>query len=132
MKINNSNGVSLAAGTSIVNGLLTLTTGALGVGNQTLTINNGSSVVGGSITSNPTGTVNYNQGSDGQNVRAFNYGNLNFSNFNKVLEPTGTIGIAGAFTPGTATGHTITGSTERPNRGGDSTVKSEWKVTRAS
>src|SRR5678815_4124509 len=76
----------------------------------------------GSITSNPTGTVNYNQSSDGQNVRAFNYGNLTFSNFNKVLEPTGTIGIAGVFTPGTATGHTITGSTINFNGAGAQTV----------
>src|SRR5215213_4798125 len=111
LKINNSNGVTVATGTATVNSLLTLTAGALGVGNQTLVLNDGSSVGAGSITSNPTGTVNYNQGSDGQNVRAFNYGNLTFSNFNKVLEPTGTIGIAGVFTPGTATGHTITGST---------------------
>ncbi len=29
-------------------------------------------------------------------------------------------------------GDTITGSTERPARGSDSTVKSEWKATRAS
>ncbi len=33
---------------------------------------------------------------------------------------------------GKVEGDTITGSTERPNRGGDSTVKSEWKATRAS
>ena len=121
LKINNGNGVNLS-GTSTVNGLLTLTTGALGVGNQTLVINNGSSVGAGSITSNPTGTVNYNQTGDGQNVRAFNYGNLTFSNFNKVLAPTGTIGIAGVFTPGTATGHTITGSTINFNGTGAQTV----------
>jgi predicted outer membrane repeat protein len=122
LKINNSSGVNLAAGTATVNGLLTLTSGALGVGNQTLVLNDGSSVGGGSITSNPTGTVNYNQSSNGQNVRAFNYGNLTFSNFNKVLEPTGTIGISGAFSPGTATGHTITGSTVDFNGAGAQTV----------
>ena len=122
LKINNGNGVNIASGTSTVNGLLTLTTGALGVGNQTLVLNDGSSVGAGSITSNPTGTVNYNQSSDGQNVRAFNYGNLTFSNFNKVLEPTGTIGISGVFTPGTATGHTITGSTVNFNGTGAQTV----------
>src|SRR5678815_3298314 len=76
----------------------------------------------GSITSNPAGTVNYNQSSNGQNVRAFNYGNLTFSNFNKVLEPTGTIGISGIFTPGTAVGHTITGSTINFNGTGAQTV----------
>ncbi|HXQ72054.1 MAG TPA: hypothetical protein VN844_16280, partial [Pyrinomonadaceae bacterium] len=95
LKINNANGVNITSGTSTVNGLLSLTSGALGVGNQTLIINDGSSVGAGSITSNPTGTVNYNQTGDGQNVRAFNYGNLTFSNFNKVLEPSGTIGISG-------------------------------------
>src|SRR4029078_9415124 len=122
LKINNGNGVNVNTGTATVNGLLTLTTGALGVGNQTLVLNDGSSVGGGSITSNPTGTVNYNQSSDGQAVRAFNYGNLTFSNFNKVLEPSGTIGIAGVFTPGTATGHTITGSTVNFNGTGAQTV----------
>src|SRR5688572_11311173 len=121
LKINNNSGVNLS-GTSTVNGLLTLTTGALGVGNQTLIINNGSSVGAGSITSNAAGTVNYNQTGDGQDVRAFNYGNLTFSNFNKVLAPTGTIGIAGVFTPGTATGHTITGSTINFNGTGAQTV----------
>jgi hypothetical protein len=122
LKINNGNGVSITSGASTVNGLLTLTTGALGVGNQTLVLNAGSSVGAGSITSNPTGTVNYNQSSDGQNVRAFNYGNLSFSNFNKVLESTGTIGLAGVFTPGTAIGHTITGSTTNFNGTGAQTV----------
>ncbi|MFZ0063444.1 MAG: Calx-beta domain-containing protein, partial [Pyrinomonadaceae bacterium] len=122
LKINNGNGVNITSGTSTVNGLLTLTTGALGVGNQILVINNGSSVVAGSITSNPTGTVNYNQSSNGQNVRAFNYGNLTFSNFTKVLEPAGTIGISGVFTPGTAIGHTITGSTINFNGTGAQTV----------
>ncbi len=58
----------------------------------------------------------------GQNVRAFNYGNLTFSNFTKVLEPTGTIGISGVFTPGTAIGHTITGSTVNFNGTGAQTV----------
>ena len=122
LKINNGNGVNLATGTATVNGLLTLSLGALGVGNQTLVLNDGSSVGSGSITSNPTGTVNYNQTGDGQNVRAFNYGNLTFSNFNKVLEPTGTIGIAGVFTPGTAVGHTISGSTVNFNGTGAQTV----------
>jgi predicted outer membrane repeat protein len=121
LKINNGSGVTLS-GTSNVNGLLTLTTGALNVASQTLVINDGSSVGAGSITSNANGTVNYNQGSDGQNVRAFNYGNLTFSNFNKVLEPTGVIGISGIFTPGTATGHTIAGSTINFNGTGAQTV----------
>src|ERR1041385_1674775 len=54
LKINNSNGVNITSGTSTVNGLLTLTTGALGVGTNTLVINAGSTVGAGSITSSPT------------------------------------------------------------------------------
>ena len=122
LKINNTSGVNLAAGTTTVNGLLTLTNGALGVGTNTLVINNGSSAAMGSITSAVTGTVNYNQGSAGQNVLAFNYGNLTFSNQNKVLAGAGTIGIAGTFTPGTAVGHTVTGSTINFNGTGAQTV----------
>jgi hypothetical protein len=122
LRINNGSGVNHAAGTSTVNGLLTLATGALAVGTNTLVINNGTSIGTGSITSAPTGTVNYNQGSAGQNVRAFNYGNLTFSNQNKVLANVGTIGIAGTFTPGTAVGHTITGSTIDFNGTGAQTI----------
>src|SRR4029078_3612275 len=122
LRINNGTGVNSAAGTATVNGMLTLQAGALGVGTSTLVINNGTTVGGGSITSAATGTVNYNQSSNGQNVRAFNYGNLTFSNFNKVLEPSGTIGISGVFTPGTAVGHTITGSTINFNGTGAQTI----------
>ncbi|HLA10003.1 MAG TPA: hypothetical protein VJ023_05250 [Pyrinomonadaceae bacterium] len=122
LKITNASGVNLAAGVSTVNGLLTLMTGALGVNTQTLIINNGTFVDSGSITSSATGTVNYAQASDGQAVRAFNYGNLTFSNFNKVLANTGTIGIAGIFTPGTAVGHTITNSTIDFNGTGAQTI----------
>jgi len=123
LKINNGSGVTLNAGNTIVNGTLILQTGALAVSaGNTLTINNGTTVVGGSITSVPTGTVNYNQGSAGQNVLAFNYGNLTFSNFSKTLAPSGTIGIAGTFTPGTAPSHTITGSTIDFNGTGAQTV----------
>jgi hypothetical protein len=111
LKITNGSGVSLGAGTTTVNGLLTPQTGPLAVGTQTLVINANTTVVGGSLTSGASGTVNYNQGSAGQAVRAFNYGNLTFSNFDKTLAPTGTIGIAGTFTPGAAVAHTITGST---------------------
>jgi hypothetical protein len=111
LRINNVSGVTSAAGTATVDGVLTLTNGALNVNTSTLVINNGTSVGAGSITSAATGTVNYNQGTPGQNVLAFNYGNLTFSNQNKVLASSGTIGIAGVFTPGTAVGHTITGST---------------------
>ena len=123
LKINNANGVTLAAGTTTVNGLLTLTAGGLGVGTQTLVINNGTSVGTGSINSSATGTVNYNQSSAGQNVLAANYGNLTFSAFTKVLPSSGIVGIAGTFNPnGVTTGHTITGSTINFNGAGAQTV----------
>ncbi|MGB7203497.1 MAG: FG-GAP-like repeat-containing protein [Pyrinomonadaceae bacterium] len=108
LEINNASGVTLS-GTATVNGTLILTAGALSAGTGTLNINNGTSVTGGSITSAATGTVNYGQTSNGQTVLAGNYGNLTFSNFNKVL-PLMTVGIAGTFTPGSAVGHTVTGS----------------------
>src|SRR5207253_11475385 len=44
------------------------------------------------------------------------------SNFNKTLASSGTIGIAGTFTPGTATGHTVTGSTINFNGAGAQSV----------
>jgi hypothetical protein len=122
LKITNASGVNLGGATT-VNGQLTLQTGALGVGTQTLVINNGTTVVGGSLTSGATGTVNYNQGSAGQSVIAANYGNLTFSAFTKVLASTGTIGVAGTFNPnGVTTGHTITGSTFDFNATGAQTV----------
>jgi len=63
-------------------------------------------IASGSTTSN----VSYSQASNGQNVIASNYLNLTFNNFNKILPSSSVIGISGAFTSGTATGHTITGS----------------------
>ncbi|HEY6232461.1 MAG TPA: hypothetical protein VIW64_14460, partial [Pyrinomonadaceae bacterium] len=124
LKINNASGVTLNAGNTIVNGTLTLQTGALAVSaGNTLTINNGVTVVGGSLTSVATGTVNYNQGSAGQSVIAANYGNLTFSAFTKVLPSSGTIGVAGTFNPnGVTTGHTITGSTFDFNGTGAQTI----------
>jgi hypothetical protein len=90
---------------------LTLTAGAFNVAStRTLTLNDGVSATSGTLTSATDGTVIYNKSSDGQSVLAANYGNLTFSNFNKTL-PSGTVGIAGTFTPGTATGHTVTGNT---------------------
>lgn len=108
LRINNASGVTLS-GTASVNGTLTLTSGALSAGTGTLFINNGTSVGSGSITSAATGTVNYNQGSNGQAVLAGSYGNLTFSNFNKNL-PAGTVSIAGTFTPGSGT-PAVTGNT---------------------
>lgn len=101
LQLNNAAGGNLG-GNVTVNGTLTLSSGALGVGTNTLILNNGSSATGGSLSSAATGTVNYNQGSNGQTVLNANYGHLTFSNFNKVL-PTAFVGIAGVFTPGSGT-----------------------------
>jgi hypothetical protein len=108
--INNSNGAALAGGTT-VNGTLTLTQGALAVGTQALTVMGAIAVTGGSLTSSATGTVNYFQPSAGQTVIAANYGNLGFSDDNKVFPASGSVRISGTFSPGSATGHTLTGST---------------------
>lgn len=101
LTLNNAAGANLG-GNVTVNGTLTLTSGALGVGTNTLILNNGAGATGGSITSSATGTVNYNQGTNGQSVLNGNYGNLTFSNFNKSL-PTAFVGVAGVFTPGSGT-----------------------------
>lgn len=102
---------------------VTLTDGDLSVGStRTLTLNGSISATSGTLSSATDGTVVYNQGSDGQGVLAANYGNLTFSDFNKTL-PSGTVGIAGTFTPGTATGHTVAGNTIEFN-GGAQTIPS--------
>ena len=87
--------------------------GSVSVGTQTLTLNSTVTGLGGTITSSSTGTVTYNQASNGQNVLAGSYGNLTFSNFNKVLAAAGNININNLFTPGAAIAHTIVGSTIR-------------------
>ena len=111
LTLNNAAGANLGGNVTVLNSL-TLTAGTLGVGTNTLTLNGAASATAGSLTSAVTGTVNYNQQSNGQaTVLAANYGNLTFSNFSKTLASSGTIGIAGVFTPGSGTGHTITGST---------------------
>src|SRR5439155_24310912 len=105
-----------------VNGTLALTSGTLSIGTNTLTLNGGSSSAGGTLSSAATGTVSYGQATSGQAVLAANYGNLTFSNFTKVLPSSGTIGVAGTFTPVTATGHTIAGSTIEFNGAGAQTI----------
>jgi len=77
---------------------------------NTLTLNGSVSVTSGAFTSQATGTVSYNQSTGGQNVLAGTYGNLTFSAQSKLLASSGTIAIAGTFTPA-GSGHTITGST---------------------
>src|SRR5205085_11254259 len=99
-------------GTTTVGSTLTVSANAaLDVSTQTLILNGALSATGSQISSASTGTVQYNQSSTGQVVVAANYGNLTFSDFAKTLPASGPIGVAGAFTPGSATGHTITNST---------------------
>jgi hypothetical protein len=88
----------------------------MAVGGNTLTLKGGVAG-GGSISSAAGGTVQYAQGSPGQNVLVGSYGNLAFSDFAKTLPPAGTLGIAAAFTPGSGTGHVTTGSTVDFNGG---------------
>lgn len=104
-----------------VNGALALNNGTLAVSTQTLTLLGAVTAAGsGALSSATTGTVAYNKGTNVQAVLAANYGNLTFSNFTKTL-PSGTVGVAGTFTPGSATGHTITGNTFDFN-GGTQTI----------
>ena len=101
---------TLGAGLTVA-GALALNNGTLAVSTQTLTLQGTTSVAGsGALTSAATGTVDYAKGTNSQTVLAASYGNLTFSNFTKTL-PSSTVGIAGTFTPGSATGHTITGNT---------------------
>jgi len=104
-----SGGTPTLGGDITVNGAASVN-GTLNIGTNTLTLS-GNASGSGTIASSSGGTVNYNQSSDGQTIIAGTYGNLTFSNFNKTLASSGTIAVAGTFTPGSATGHTITGST---------------------
>ena len=88
-----------------------LVAGMLDVGTHTLTLRFAVAKIGGSLVSAAGGTVRYDKASDGQMVIAGQYGNLVFSDFTKTLYPGGIIFISGVFDPGTATGHTVEGST---------------------
>lgn len=106
--LNRSNVVTLGADLTVADGF-TITAGTLAVNTSTLTLN-GAVTSSGTLTSAATGTVNYNKGTDVQNVLAASYGNLTFSSFAKTL-PAGTVTVAGTFTPGASATHTITGNT---------------------
>ncbi|HYV07360.1 MAG TPA: C25 family cysteine peptidase, partial [Blastocatellia bacterium] len=121
LTINNAAGVVLGGNTT-VNGTLTLAAGALSVGSNTLTLNGAAASTGGSLTSATNGSVIYNQSSDGQNVLVGHYGNLTFSDFQKVLATGGNIEIGGTFSPGTAGGHTFSGSVIEYNGPGAQTA----------
>ncbi len=109
LTVNNASGLTLPSSRTVVN--LTLTAGALSIGTTTLTVNGNATRSTGTLTSSATGTVIYNQGSAGQTVVGGTYGNLTFSNFAKTLNSTVNYSVAGTFTPGSGTGHTITSTT---------------------
>jgi hypothetical protein len=115
--VSKSGGVLTLNNSVTVGNLFSLSSGTVAVGSSTLLLN-GTVSGGGVLTSGSAGTVSYAQSSDGQAILAGTYGNLTFSNFNKVLPTSGTIGVAGLFDAGSATGHTVTGSSFDFNGGG--------------
>ncbi len=100
--------------TSSSTGARTLaSSGTIGVAG-TLTVGTNTYTVTGS-------TIDYN-GSGGQAIIAFTYNNLTSSSTGtRTLASSGTIGVAGAFTPGTNT-YTVTGSTINYNGSGGQSV----------
>ena len=109
LTINNASGVILGNNLS-VNDTLTLANGSFNIGAYTITLNGAVAATSGTFSTAAGSKVIYNQPADGQNVVAASYDEIDFSNYNKVL-PAGTIGVSNIFLPGTATGHTVTGST---------------------
>lgn len=99
------NATGAVANNITINSGASLTVGAAG----TLSIN-GAFTNNGTFTANTTSAVNYAQASGTQTILAANYGNLTLSGVGTKAFPTGTVGIAGSFTPGsfaTATQGTI-------------------------
>lgn len=109
LTVNKSAGMLYLESGVAVNNAYSLSAGTAAVQTQTLTLN-GSVTGGGTLTSDVTGTVSYNQSSTPQSVISADYGNLTFSNFGKNFSSQ-TIKVRGTFTPGSGTGHTNTGST---------------------
>ena len=108
----NGTGGTLNLGTSLthtINGGVTMTAGTLNGGSSTLKLSGAWSGTGATFTAN-TGTVEF-FGGDSQTIPAVNFYNLTSSAAGaRVLASSGTIGVAGTFTPG-ANAYTITGST---------------------
>jgi hypothetical protein len=121
--ITNSFGSVTMVNNVTVSDSFSLSAGTLNVGSQTLTLN-GVVTGGGTLSCGTTSTVNYTKGTAVQNILPANYGNLTFSNFTKTLPNGGTVGIAGTFTPGSAAGHTVTGSTVDFNSSGAQNISS--------
>jgi hypothetical protein len=117
--INKPGGTFTLNSSVTVNNSFNLTSGTIAIGSNTLLLN-GNVTGGGILTSANNGTVNYNQNSSGQSILAGTYGNLIFSDFDKTLSSSGITGISGLFTPGTASGHTVAGSTIDFNGGSQS------------
>ncbi len=104
-------GTKTLAGTTTVNSVLTVgASSTLDLSTRTLNLaGSGTPLVVTGIFTPSTSTVNYTNASS-TNVTATNYNNLNLTGGARVLAGSGTIGIAGTFTPG-AGGFTLTGST---------------------
>ncbi len=109
-------GTLTLTGSVTVTDSLKLLKGTFSIGSNTLTLNNVAYTGSGNLNSGISGLVIYNRASDGQLVIPAAYGDVSFSNFKKVL-PAAQMTIAGSFTPGSATGHTITGDTINYNGG---------------
>ena len=102
-------GTKTLSGNIVVASTLTLSAGTLAVSNKILELDGDTSVSSGALDAS-SGTVDYFQSSSGQHIIAADYFILAFNNQNKIL-PGAIIGILDTFTPSSATGHTITGST---------------------
>lgn len=109
LTINKPSGTVTQSGHVTVNGTMSLTSGIYSVGTDTLTLN-GAFTFSDSLLAT-SGTVLYQQAGPGQAVRAAVYRDLVFSGGTKVLPASGAVEVRGAFSPGSASGHTITGST---------------------
>ena len=100
---------------AVVNGTLTLQSGALGVYAETFTLNGPVNTSGGSM-ARMLPTTTYAQAAPGQ------YGHLAFNHQPKTLANDGVVSIAGDFDPGAAMTHTVTGSTVAFNGSGVQTI----------
>jgi fibronectin-binding autotransporter adhesin len=125
LTVSNTTGTDAASGAINATTLNTTSGGTLNMVTNTLTItnvtNNGTistqNTSAAPITLGKTwgGTVKYNS-SSAQTIVNGNYNNLDGTGGNRTLNSSGTVGIAGTFTPGSGT-YTITGSTVEFNGG---------------
>ncbi len=106
---------------AVVNGTLTLQSGALGVYAETFTLNGPVNTSGGSM-ARMLPTTTYAQAAPGQYVVPGQYGHLAFNDQAKTLPNGGAVSIEGDFDPGAVGGHTITGSTVAFNGSGVQTI----------